>query len=203
MDMRAFIALAASAGLLVNCTPYQPIDRDDAPGDVSVPMIAETQQTATTTQDETLQDGAADGGAGEIDSAVSAVYKIRTRADVATSATAMMTLADKDTDGQLTLEEFGVISPALAQADNSITSSVDGGPVANPGAGENMEGSTADPIRRNDFFSETAGSDNLISHDELEAALTSRFTSADADGNGELTSNETSDFAASMMFSKE
>lgn len=195
------LASAASVCLLTNCTPYQPIDRGDAPGDVSAPLTVDNAEPAGSGSE--IQDGAADGGAGEIDSAVGVVYKIRTSADVAASVDAMMTLADKDSNDQLTLEEFGVISPALAQADNSLTPSVEGGPVANPGAGPNMEDSAAVPIRRDDFFTETAGSDNLITRTELSTALTSRFNSADEDSNGELTPAEAQNFAASMLFSKE
>ncbi len=201
MSYRLLLASAASLCVLTNCTPYEEIDRGENPSDVSVPVVVDETDSADAGTG--LQDGAADGGAGEIDSAVAAAYKIRTKADIATSVTAMMTLADKNNDGQLSREEFGIIAPALGQADNSITPSGEGGPVATPGAGANMETSTATPIRADEFFAETAGTDGLISRDELSAALTSRFESADADGNGELNSEEANNFAASMLFSRE
>jgi hypothetical protein len=201
MTKLTLFASAASLCLLTNCTPYQPIDRGDTPGDVSVPVAVDDAEPAGTGGE--IQDGAADGGAGEIDSAIGVVYKIRTRADVAATVDAMMTLADRDTNGQLTYEEYRILSPALAQADNSLTPSIEGGPVANPGAGPNMEDSTAEPIRRDDFFAETAGNDDLITRAELSTALTSRFNSADKDSNGEFTPEEAQNFAASMLFSKE
>lgn len=203
MSYRLFLASAASLCMLTNCTPYQEIDRDDAPGDVSAPVAEDGADMSAADDQNGIQDGSAEGGAGEIDAAIGAAYKIQTKADVADAVDAMMTLADKDTNGQLNEEEFNVLAPALGQADNSLNPSGDGGPVATPGGGANMESSTATPIRADEFFAETAGTDGLISGAELEAALTARFESADADGNGTLNEDEANKFAASMLFSRE
>lgn len=203
LPLRALLASAASVCLLTNCTPYQEIDRGESPGDVSAPLPVDDVDAADAGYGTGPQPGAADGGAGQIDAGVAAAYKIRTKADIGPSVDAMMALADRDNDGQLSREEFNIIAPALGQADNSLNPSVEGGPVANPGAGDAMESTTATPIRADDFFAETAGTNGLISRDELTAALTARFDAADADGNGELSAEEAQAFAASMLFSRE
>ncbi len=200
MPTRALLASVASVCLLTNCTPYQEIDRGETPRDVSAPAMTDPTAPETTPG---VQDGAAAGGAGQIDGAVVTANKIQTKAEIADSVTAMMTLADKDNNGQLSMEEFNVLAPALGQADNSITPSGEGGPVATPGAGDVTASSTATPIRVNEFYAETAGADGQISAADLTAALTSRFDSADADSNGTLSADEANDFAASMLFSRE
>lgn len=203
LSLRALLASAASVCLLTNCTPYQEIDRGESPGDVSAPLPVEDVDAADTGYGTGPQPGAAEGGAGQIDAGVATATKIRIRADIGPSVSAMMTLADKNNDGQLSREEFNVLAPALGQADNSVTPSGEGGPVATPGAGANMETTTATPIRVDEFFAETAGADGQISAADLTAALTSRFDAADADGNGELSPEEANNFAASMLFSRE
>ncbi|MEX1250812.1 MAG: hypothetical protein WEA77_06405 [Hyphomonas sp.] len=94
-----------------------------------------------------VQDGAASGSAGQIDGAVASPYKIQAKAEIADSVTARMTLADKDNNGQLSMEEYNVLAPAPGHAENSITPSGEGGPVAEPGAGDVTSSSTATPIR--------------------------------------------------------
>ena len=200
MPMRALLASAVSVCLLTNCTPYQEIDRSEGGSDIAAPVGNTPAEPAT---EEALQTGAAEGGAGQIDTSVAAVHKIRNKSDIAGTADAMLKLADKDSDGMLTRDEFDLLAPALAQADNSVNPSVEGGPVANPGAGEVTGETTAEPIRAEEFFSETASSDNTISRNELATALTSRFDAADADANGELSPEESSRFAASMLFARE
>jgi len=200
MPTRALLASIASVCLLTNCTPYQEIDRGETPGDVSAPAMTDPAAPETAPG---VQDGAASGGAGQIDGAVAAAYKIQTKAEIADSVTAMMALADKDNNGQLSMEEYNVLAPALGQADNSITPSGEGGPVATPGAGDVKSSSTATPIRADQFYAETAGADGQMSAADLTAALTSRFDSADADSNGTLSADEAKDFAASMLFSRE
>jgi hypothetical protein len=200
MPMRALLASAVSVCLLTNCTPYQEIDRSEGGADIAAPVGSTPAEPAT---EEALQTGAAEGGAGQIDTSVAAVHKIRNKSDIAGTADAMLKLADKDSDGMLTRDEFDLLAPALAQADNSVNPSVEGGPVANPGAGEVTGETTAEPIRAEEFFSETASADNTISRNELATALTSRFDAADADANGELSPEESSRFAASMLFARE
>lgn len=200
MSKRMLLASIASVCLLTNCTPYQEVDRSDDGADIAAPVDNTPAEPAT---EEALQTGAADGGAGQIDTAVAAVYKIRNKSDISGTAGAMLTLGDKDSDGMLTRDEFDLLAPALAQADNSVNPSVEGGPVANPGAGEVTGDTVATPIRAEQFFTETAGSDNVISRSELTAALTSRFDASDADGNGELSGEESARFAASMLFARE
>lgn len=203
MSTRALLASMVSVCLLTNCTPYQPVDTPANAAEASGAAAPATEDPMAGQADAPVVAGAADGGAGDIDGAVAATYKIKTKAELASAVTAMMTLADGDTNGQLTMEEFGVIAPALAQADNSITASAEGGAVANPGAGEKSEASAPPAIRADEFFTETAGSDALISRDELSRALTSRFDTADEDANGELTPDEAQKFAASMLFARE
>jgi len=200
MSKRMLLASIASVCLLTNCTPYQEIDRSEDGADIAAPVGSTPAEPAT---EDALQSGAADGGAGQIDTSVAAVYKIRNKSDIAATAGAMLTLADKDSDGMLTRDEFDLLAPALAQADNSVNPSVEGGPVANPGAGAVTADSASTPIRAEQFFTETAGSDNMISRGELTAALTSRFDAADTDANGELSAEESSRFAASMLFARE
>lgn len=201
MKKRIFLAAAASVCVLTNCTPYQEVDRSEDGQDIAAPVpVTSPEAPATETE---LQTGPADGGAGQIDTAVGAVYKIRNKSDLAATAGAMLTLADKNSDGILNRDEFDLLAPALAQADNSVNPSVQGGPVANPGAGEVTGETAAEPIRAEDFFTETAGTDGQISRAELTAALTARFDAADADANGELSPEESSKFAASMLFARD
>ena len=200
MSKRMLFASVVSVCVLTNCTPYQEVDRSDDGADIAGPVDNTPSEPAT---EDALQTGAADGGAGQIDTAVAAVYKIRNKSDISATAGAMLTLGDKDSDGMLTRDEFDLLAPALAQADNSANPSVEGGPVANPGAGEVTGDTASTPIRAEQFFTETAGSGNVISRSELTAALTSRFDASDADGNGELNGEESSRFAASMLFARE
>ena len=201
MTKLALFASLASVCLLTNCTPYQEVDRDEAPGDVAAPAAQDDAASAAGMREEVTA-GPAEGGAGEIDSAVAIIFEIRTRDDIDGAVSSMMTLADKDNDGQLSREEYGLIAPALAQADNSATRAADGGPVAMPGAAAYEETTDAPRIGEEEFFAETAGGDNMISRQDLSTALTVRFDAADADGDGELTGEEAPNFAASMQFAR-
>jgi hypothetical protein len=200
MSKRMMLAALASVCLLTNCTPYQDVDRDETAGDVAAPAPAEPDSPEAAPG---VQDGAADGGAGEIDGAVAAAYKIQSKADIPDTVASMMTLADKDNDGQLTEDEFDLLAPALGQADNSTNPNGEGGAVGTPGAGDNAETSSATPIRAEDFFAETAGADGQVSAADLTTALTARFESVDTDANGTLSADEAKNFAASMLFSRE
>lgn len=214
MHMRALFASIASIGLLTNCTPYAEVDRDGTTGtaaqsgaeignsgDVSTPTTpAEADGTAAPGPelDPDFQASQAGGGAGQVDTAIAATYKIRSRSDIEAAVDAMMALADKDGNEQLSREEFGILAPALALADHT-----DSGTVARQGATEQMEETASGaPINADDFFNETAGSDGAISRADLIQAITARFNAADADGDGELSQEEARDFAASMRFSQ-
>jgi hypothetical protein len=210
MYKRALFASITSVCLLTNCTPYAEVDRNETSsaaaqsetsGNVSTPMTsAEADGTAAPGPkgNPDFQASQADGGAGQVDAAIAATYKIRTRSDIEPAVDAMMALADKDGSGQLTREEFGILAPALALADHT-----DGGTVARQGATEQMEETASgEPINADEFFNETAGSYGTISRAELTQAITARFNAADADGNGELSQEEARDFAASMRFSQ-
>nr|WP_290918013.1 hypothetical protein [Hyphomonas sp. 34-62-18] len=134
---------------------------------------------------------------------MAAVYKIRTTDDIAPAATAMMTLADKDEDGQLTLEEYDLLAPALAQADNTQSANDDGSTAEKQGAAEYNETAEGAPISSEEFFNETTGADGTISQEDLASALTARFETADSNGDGILTEEEAATFSASMRFGRE
>lgn len=191
MTIRNVLMLAAALVTVTNCTPYQEIDRGDTPPVAADPMPVEPPAEVST--------GSNDGGAMEVDRSVAVVYEIRNRADIPTFVTSQMTLADKDANGQLTADEYDLLAPALAQADNSLNPSAEGGPVANPGAEEVVDGSGGDAIRRDTFFTMVAGPDGLITASELESALTTRFEDADANNDGALDAAESKTFAASML----
>lgn len=203
MPRYALLASIASAGLLVACTPYQDIEQDGPPGDVAAPVMNDLAEPAATPAETEnygtdLEASPAEGGAGQIDSAVAVVYKIRTRDDIDPAVDAMMTLADEDDDGRISREEYSLLAPAFAQADNAVSSE-----AALPGTSEYSETSDAPLLSSDEFFDETAGSDGVISREDLRAAITARFDAADADGNGELTAEEAQTFAASFRFARE
>jgi hypothetical protein len=202
MSKRILFASITSMCVLANCTPYQEIDRDEPPGDVSSPAEADPSASAPAEADAEFKASTADGGAGQVDSAVAAVYKIRASADIAPAATAMMTLADKDEDGQITLEEYDLLAPALAQADNTQSANDDGSTAEKQGAAEYAETADGTPISAEEFFNETAGADATISREDLASALTARFETADADGDGTLTAEEAATFSASMRLAR-
>lgn len=202
MSKRILFASIASMCVLANCTPYQEIDRDEPPGAFSSPAEADPAASAPPEADAEFKASTADGGAGQVDSAVAAVYKIREAADIAPAATAMMTLADKDEDGQITLEEYDLLAPALAQAGNTQSANDDGSTAEKQGAAEYAETADGTPISAEEFFNETAGTDGTISRDDLASALTARFETADADGDGNLTAEEAATFSASMRFAR-
>ena len=211
MYKRALFASIASVGLLTNCTPYEEIDRNgtaagspqaENSGDVSTPMtpseIDGTEDAGPETNSD-FQASQADGGAGQVDTAVAATYKIRSQSDIEPAVDAMMALADKDENGELSREEFGILAPALALADHTFSGTAEGGTVARQGSTEQMEDdSSSEPINADEFFAETAGSDGTISRSDLTSAITTRFNDADADNDGELSQSEAQDFAASM-----
>jgi len=199
MYKRALLASIASVCLLTNCTPYQEINPDEQPGSIASPV---PMATPAPEPDPDFQASPAEGGAAQVDTAVAALYKIRTRADIAPAVDAMMALADRDNDGQISEEEFGLIAPALALADNTVPTAANGTTAERQGAGEMVEETGAARIGADEFFTETAGSDGMISRADLTAAITARFNAADTDGNGELTAEEARTFAASMRFAR-
>jgi hypothetical protein len=203
MPSRIVFASIASMCVLANCTPYQEVDRDEPPGDVSAPVEADPAASMPAESNAEFKASTADGGAGQVDSGVAAVYKIRATDDIAPAATAMMTLADKDENGQLASEEYDLIAPALAQADNTQSANDDGSTVEKQGAAEYGEVADGTPIDAEEFFNETAGADGTISQEDLTSALRARFETADADGDGALTAEEAAVFSASMRFGRE
>lgn len=203
MPSRIVFASLASMCVLANCTPYQEVDRDEPPGDVSAPVEADPAASMPAESDAAFKASTADGGAGQVDSGVAAVYKIRATDDIAPAATAMMTLADKDENGQLTLEEYDLLAPALAQADNTQSANDDGSTAEKQGAAEYNETAEGTPVSSEEFFNETAGADGTISEEDLASALTTRFETADTDGDGALTAEEAAVFSASMRFGRE
>lgn len=191
MTIRNVLMLAAALATVTNCTPYQEIDRGETETVSADPAPAETIAEVST--------GTNDGGAMEVDQSVAVVYEIRNRADISSFVASQMTLADKDSNGQLDAGEYDLLAPALAQADNSLNPSAEGGPVANPGADAVVDGSGDDAVRSDTFFIQVAGQDGVISTSELEGALTLRFDAADANGDGALDAAESQAFAASML----
>lgn len=199
MDKRILLASIASVCVLANCTPYQEIDRGEGPGDVSTPVAADpAPETSATGPDAS----AAEGGAGQIDRAVSTATKITRSADIEPAVDAMMTLADKDDNGQLDREEYGILAPALGQADETVPTNAGTTVGAIPGTSEQAEDTGQTPITQDEFFAETAGNDSAISRAELTAAIRARFDTADTDGTGELTAEQAQAFAASFRFAR-
>lgn len=202
MSTRILFASVAAVCLLTNCTPYQEIDRGEGPGDVSTPVGADETETAPAAAASDLDTGAAQGGAGQIDSSVATLTKITRRADIEPAVDSMMTLADKDNDGTLSREEYAILAPALGQADETVPTNADGSVGGIPGTSEYTEATGRTPITSDEFFNEIAGSDGTISRSDLTAAITARFDAADADGNGELSPEEAQRFAASFRFAR-
>jgi hypothetical protein len=199
MSKRILFASIASMCVLANCTPYQEIDRDEGPGDVSSPAAADP---ATETPATGPDASPAEGGAGQIDQAVATATKVTRRADIEPAVDAMMTLADKDTNGQLDREEYGILAPALGQADETVPTNAGTTVGATPGTSERAEETGQAPITQDEFFAETAGADGTISRDDLTSALTARFETADADSDGTLTAEEAATFSSSMRFAR-
>lgn len=199
MSKRILFASIASMCVLANCTPYQEIDRGEGAGDVSAPVAADP---APETQATGPDASPAEGGAGQIDQAVTTATKITRSADIEPAIDAMMTLADEDTNGQLDREEYGILAPALGQADETVPTNGGTTVGAIPGTSERGEETGQTPITQDEFFAETAGSDATISRADLTAAIRARFDAADSDGNGELTPDQSQSFAASFRFAR-
>ena len=199
MNKRILLASMASVCVLANCTPYQEIDRGEAPGDVSTPVAAEPAAETPATGPEASPP---EGGAGQIDRAVTTATKITRRADIEAAVDAMMTLADKDNNGQLDRQEYRILAPALGQADETVPTNAGTTVGATPGTSERAEETGQTPITQDEFFAETAGSDGTISRAELTSAIRARFDAADTDGTGELTADQAQTFAASFRFAR-
>ena len=203
MSKRILFASIASMCVLANCTPYQEIDRDEPAGDIATPVETDPAASAPAESDAEFKASTADGGAGQVDSGVAAVYKIRSTDGIGPAVTAMITLADKDEDGQLSRDEYDLIAPALAQADNTQSANDDGSTAEKQGVAEYAETSEGTPISAEEFFTETAGADGAISQEDLATALTARFETADANSDGTLTAEEAATFSASMRFGRQ
>jgi len=194
MIIRNVLMLSAALFTVTNCTPYQEVDRGD-----TAPVAAEPADPAPGETIPEVSTGTNDGGAMEVDQSVAVIYEILNRDDIGPFVDSQMELADRDGDGQLTADEYDLLAPALGQADNSLNPSIEGGPVANPGAGEVVDGADSEPVRRSTFFTMVAGQDGVISRSELESALTSRFDEADENNDGTLQGSESNAFVASML----
>lgn len=191
MNTRRVVLIAVALAAVTSCTPYQEIN-PDKPAGAAVPPVKEGAASDVST-------GSNDGGAMQVDQSVGVVYEIRTRSDIPAFVASQMALADKDSNRELSKEEYHLIAAALAQADNSFASSSEGGPVANPGVGGVIDSSDAVPVGRDEFFAISAGQDGAMSAADLELTLASRFDAADADSDGTLDAAESKDFAASML----
>lgn len=189
----ALLCAAASLALLGACS-------DEPDTDVYAPANTEVTETDPETdvamgdeRPENLSTPAeidAHENEGIYDRRVVVGYEIRDRDDVPVFVESAFERADRDGDGTLDYEEYLLIAPTLGQADATIGQ----GQATTPGPTDyENPNPAADTVEQQEFYRTVAGDDGMTP-EELESALMERFDMADADGDGELSPDETRDF---------